>query len=563
MNDLPRILFDHFPKTGGTTLHALFESALGRDRCSPIITGSIAQARAEFDRYQCVSGHLFYHPQTDLSDLWSLTLLRNPLDRILSHLVFSRYDIVPTGDDFNQRTRALSIEAYIASEDPEVLRTISNVMVDHFAPLAWNGADDLTPERSLELAKAALERFDLVGLTERMDETADVICRALAFPPPREVPRMNASSRRIALSDLPADARTRLKRLNELDLELYAHARKLYDRGRRRSMFGGGDALGATPAADRDPVRAHATAPRVEQVAQRPAVNFGSRDVELLRVEVQGQTGLGTTLLAGEMAIAAIVFRSHRAVDDFTVGIHIVDHAGRLIFATNTRCFGHALAMPGETEGQVSFRFRADIGIGRYRVGASCHPTDSHLPRCYHWVDDLGSFEVVGNMGLHFEGMTKLNPELEMSGIVPRPATPEDAANGIQHLARLCPILRDFRGRLSAAEPIASLLTGELVAKQIEIANLGAERWSSLGERCVRVSYHWLRADGTIAVLDGDRTPLNRDLQPGESMRLWVSVRAPDTPGEYVLQLSLVQEAVAWMEELGGRTLDMRVTVSA
>ena len=120
-----------------------------------------------------------------------------------------------------------------------------------------------------------------------------------------------------------------------------------------------------------------------------------------------------------------------------------------------------------------------------------------------------------------------------------------------------------FRGRLSAAEPIASLLTGELVAKQIEIANLGSERWSSIGERCVRVSYHWLRADGTVAVFDGDRTPLDRDLQPGESTRLWVSVRAPDTPGEYVLQLSLVQEAVAWMEELGGRTLDMRVTVSA
>lgn len=563
MSELPRILFDHFPKTGGTALHALFESALGEGRCSPIITGSISQARAEFDRYQCVSGHLFYHPQTDLSDLWSLTVLRNPLDRILSHLVYSRYDIVPTGDDINQRIRALSIEAYIASEDPEVLRTISNVMVGHFAPLAWNGVDELTPDRSLALAKAALERFELVGLTERMDETADVICRALAFPPLRELPKMNASSRRIALADLPVHTRTRLRQLNELDLELYAWARKLYDRARRRSMFGNIDTAGAAPAADSGPPRAHATPVRVDKAMQRQPVNFGSREVELLRLEMQGQTGLGTTLLAGEMATARIAFRSHRDVDDLTVGIRIVDQAGRLIFATNTRCFGHALAMPGETEGHVAFRFRADIGIGRYRVGASCHPTGSHLPKCYHWVDDLGGFEVVGNMGLHFEGVTKLNPELELSGIVPHPATPDDAANGIQHLARLSPILRDFRGRLSAAEPIPSLLTGELVARQVEIANLGSERWSSLGERCVRVSYHWLRADGTIAVFDGDRTPLDRDLEPGESTRLWVGIRAPDTPGEYVLQLSLLQEAVAWMEELGGRTLDMHVTVSS
>ena len=572
MATLPRILFDHFPKTGGTALHAVLESALGRERCSPIITGSISEARAEFDRYQCVSGHLFYHPQTDLSDLWSLTVLRNPLDRILSHLVFSRYDIVPTGDDFNQRTRALSIEAYIASEDPEVVRTISNVMVGHFAPLAWNGVDELTPERSLDLARAALERFDLVGLTERMDETADVLCCVLGFEPLREVPRMNASSRRIALQDLPVDARTRLKRLNELDIELYAHARKLYDRGRRRSMFGGSTAIGGSPSTDaqgptrsnaREPAQARAAAAPVDATMQRRPVNFGSREVELLRLDMHGQTGLGTTLLAGEMASALIVFRSHQAIDDLTVGIHIVDRTGRLVFATNTRCFGHALAMPAETEGRVVLRFRADLGIGQYRVGASCHPSGSHLPKCYHWVDDLGAFEVVGNMGLHFEGIAKLNPELEMSGIVARPATPEDMAAGIQHLARLAPLLRDFRGSFSVADPITSLLTGELVAMQVAIANVGAERWVSVGERCVRVSYHWLRADGSIACFDGDRTPLDRDLLPGESTRLWVSVRAPDTPGEYVLQLSLVQEAVAWMEELGGRTLDMRVTVSA
>jgi Wzt C-terminal domain/Sulfotransferase family len=563
MSDRPRILFDHLPKTGGTALHAVFQSALGSDRCSPIITGSITQACAEFARYQCVSGHLFYHPRTDLSDLWSLTVLRNPIDRILSHLVFSRYDIIPTGDEFNQRTRALSIEAYISSDDPEVVRTISNVMVGHFAPLAWNGVDDLTPERSLELAKAALERFDLVGLTERMDETADVLCRALGFAPLREVPRMNASSRRIGLHDLPTDTRSRLKRLNDLDLELYAYARTLYDRSRRQSIFGtvGETQEAPTTGSDRGQSFA-ATTPGVG-AARRQEVNFGSREVELLRVEVQGQAGLGTTLLAGEMATVRVVLQSHQAVDDLTVGIHIEDQAGRLIFATNTRCFGHALALPAETEGEVALKFRADLGVGRYRVGASCHPSSSHLPKCYHWVDDLASFEVVGNMGLHFEGIAKLNPELVLSGITAHRASPEDGETGLQHLARLAPILRDFRGRLSASEPITSLVTGELVAKQIEVANIGSERWSSLGERCVRISYHWVHADGTIAVFDGDRTLLDRDLLPGESTRLWVSIRAPDVPGEYVLQLSLVQEAVAWMEEFGSEMLEMRVTVSA
>ena len=145
----------------GRALHALLQQVLGAEACSPIITGSITQARAEFDRYQCVSGHLFFHPLVDVSDIWTVTVLRHPIRRLLSHLSYSRYDIVSTGDKFNQRARALDLETYVASDDPDVVRTISDTMIAHFAPLAWDGVEPLTPDRSLALAKEALERFNL------------------------------------------------------------------------------------------------------------------------------------------------------------------------------------------------------------------------------------------------------------------------------------------------------------------------------------------------------------------------------------------------------------------
>ena len=531
---------------------------LGADRCSPIITGSIDQARAEFRRYVCVSGHLFFHPGADISDLRSATILRDPIERILSHLAYSRNDVTPSGDAFSQRARALTLEAYLESDDPEIVRTISNTMAAHFAPLAWDGIEELSPERMLALAKTALEAFDVVGLTERMNETADIVCRLLELPPPREVPRLNAGSRSISARDLPTSLRDRLSRLNELDVALYAHARRLHDHCRRRAIFGP-EYSGHASVPHGGQGHAAVTKPAPAGSGQ-PKADFGSREAELIRVDAYGQTGLGATLLAGEVATIRIVFRAHAVLDDLTVGFNIVDEGGRLVFGTNTRCHGYALEAEPGTDASVAFTFRVDLGPGQYRVGASLHPSASHLPKCYHWVDDLGAFAVVGNMGWHFEGLVKLHPEIAFSAVRTRPDSSRDDT---QQLARLSPVVTDFRARLTAPHELDTLLTSQIVAVQLDVVNLGSQTWPSTGERPVRVSYHWAARGGEIVVFDGDRTPLDRDLAPNATARLWASVRAPEAPGDYILQLSMLQEAVGWLEGQDGATLDMHVSVVA
>src|SRR5665213_839708 len=159
------ILFDHVPKTGGTALHALLGEALGADECSPIITGSIGEARAQFARYRCVAGHLYFQPMTDLSDLWAFTVLRRPVERLLSHLAYTRNDITPAADDFNQQARSLDLVDYIGSDDPRIVDTLSNTLVRHYAPLAWDGNETLAGERSLTLAS---ERFVAVPRKRRV-----------------------------------------------------------------------------------------------------------------------------------------------------------------------------------------------------------------------------------------------------------------------------------------------------------------------------------------------------------------------------------------------------------
>jgi hypothetical protein len=57
------------------------------------------------------------------------------------------------------------------------------------------------------------------------------------------------------------------------------------------------------------------------------------------------------------------------------------------------------------------------------------------------------------------------------------------------------------------------------------------------------------------------RTPLGREVAPGEHIELEVAVRAPMPPGSYGFALDLVAEHRAWFGELGGEPPGARVEV--
>ena len=84
------------------------------------------------------------------------------------------------------------------------------------------------------------------------------------------------------------------------------------------------------------------------------------------------------------------------------------------------------------------------------------------------------------------------------------------------------------------------------------IDNLGTEFFVSAPPHPVHVSYRWVR-NGVAE--EGARSRLPRAIPPGESMTCRVGVTAPSTPGEYDLRLTLVQEGVAWFDDLDLRNV--------
>ena len=88
---------------------------------------------------------------------------------------------------------------------------------------------------------------------------------------------------------------------------------------------------------------------------------------------------------------------------------------------------------------------------------------------------------------------------------------------------------------------------GALGQAKVGVENAGTATWRS----DIAVSYHWLDEHGNAIVWDGVRTPLRREVGPGERLELDVAVRAPMPPGSYGFAVDLVAEHRAWFGELG------------
>ena len=128
-----------------------------------------------------------------------------------------------------------------------------------------------------------------------------------------------------------------------------------------------------------------------------------------------------------------------------------------------------------------------------------------------------------------------------------------------------------FRAVLSVADPPAKLRTGQKETIQVKVKNASDLVWYARGAEVnnapsnkfyLAVADRWLEADGEKLVTDMDgRYGLPRNLKPAEEMEVPLLITAPKDPGDYILELDLVQEQVAWFHDKGSGTARVKIRV--
>lgn len=108
-----------------------------------------------------------------------------------------------------------------------------------------------------------------------------------------------------------------------------------------------------------------------------------------------------------------------------------------------------------------------------------------------------------------------------------------------------------------------SATAGVAFAAKVTLTNTSQGAWNAGGPNPVRLAYHWLDANGNVAVWDGQRTILPADVAPGSSVTLTAIVTAPPTRGTYTLRFDLVKEGVTWFSARGVKGGDVAITVGS
>jgi predicted O-methyltransferase YrrM len=93
----------------------------------------------------------------------------------------------------------------------------------------------------------------------------------------------------------------------------------------------------------------------------------------------------------------------------------------------------------------------------------------------------------------------------------------------------------------------SAVTQGNRLVANVSVHNNSDKSIASVGANPVYLSYHWLTNDGKMFHFEGERTTLSR-INAMQNDDVTMLILAPNQSGEYRLQITLVQEQVAWFE---------------
>lgn len=225
----PVLLYVHVPKCGGQTLSSMMGLNFPRSRVlrpQSLDKGLEAEMAtidpSDLARADLIWGHYHYglHRWLDRPYRYA-TMVRDPIARVESLYNYAR------------RVPEHPLHRWIADEgitlEQYVERDVDHNQLDNGLVRQLVGMTDGEVGRAeLEQAMRNLDEFTVVGLTERFDESFVLFRRRLGLRMPFYVTR-NVSHPEPGAVRMTDRVRAMLVERNALDLELVAHARRLFE----------------------------------------------------------------------------------------------------------------------------------------------------------------------------------------------------------------------------------------------------------------------------------------------------------------------------------------------
>ena len=131
-----------------------------------------------------------------------------------------------------------------------------------------------------------------------------------------------------------------------------------------------------------------------------------------------------------------------------------------------------------------------------------------------------------------------------------------------------------YRATISVPDPPTIMARGEKRRLFINLTNASRIEWQTRGvdqddpwrgndtaQYAMFVGNHWLDTSGKVVQNDDGRSQPPERIAPGETYTIKLGIHAPATPGDYILEIDVVQENVTWFSKKGSPTARYNVKV--
>lgn len=498
-----KILFDHLQKTGGTALLEFLRPRFDDRKVSPLIQHeNVLFAARLLGEFEVVGGHLELTPDYDWpGDIYHVTVLRDPIERFLSHYSHAR-EQPEAADPFSVLSRRHDIATLLRLGDEYVLRNVKDFYSLHFA----ESFDAPAPATPAKLFAAIEQRYRLVGISERMDDVAFILCMVLGLDP-GHVASVRVTGTRFQQGDLEPDTRALLLDLTANDRALYQLATERFATivrtvGRETSTNGEWTHVMNQPQDARLCADPPSGSPRI------------------LAAELScPESDTNDCALSGAACVLAFQIDPRDAPLNSRIALRITNALHQIVYREE-----RLVDLPGASGRQpveLLWRFVCPLGVGLYRCS---------LALGLFKLNDVYEFTVILPPQSVWAGMVDLRPtvtvieqsDVSAEGLAGSITTPDEAVRGGP---------------------------GSLLLLPAAIRNDGTPAWRAEGITRVVVSYKLFNEERICRVDDGLRTMLPKRMEPGDAVDIGLRIRVPAEPGRYVIEPKFVRERVAWFGE--------------
>jgi hypothetical protein len=227
------VIFLHIPKTAGRTLEwMVLEKEYWPSESAKIDNANLERCQeslrsTDHETIRLVNGHIGYgwHRLLDRPARY-ITLLREPVDRVISLYFHLKRD---TNHTLHEEVSKMSMREFI--ETGVFIEETHNGQTKLLSGALYGPpGENPLPETVglLGIALTNLERFAVVGLTERFDESLLLMKRALGWGR-HYYARQNVGRNRPPKGHVSSAERELIQAANQEDIELYSQAKSVFE----------------------------------------------------------------------------------------------------------------------------------------------------------------------------------------------------------------------------------------------------------------------------------------------------------------------------------------------